>query len=233
MRVAAVGLFAAMLAGCQSFSSASSFAHVRVIEVSPDTPAVDIYKGNNAVAYNLSFGTITSYVPITPGNYTMTVDSAGSRQVLSSVKGAFSAGMNYTVLVGNSAANLEQLILADQGQPLQPAAPSIRLINQAALSGAVDVYLVPAGQRITSVSPVATNLAFGVHTGYLPVAAGKSTVIMLPAGTVPTGTAAAVHTGVQADYVSGSARTLILLDQQPATSPSLQVITAMDADPAS
>jgi hypothetical protein len=222
-----------MLIGCQSLSSANSFARVRVIDLSPDAPALDVYQGNNAVAYNLNFGTVTSYVPVAPGGSTFTVAPAGSRQVLSSVEGTFTAGTLYTVLVNSPAVSLQQTILTDHSQsPVSKtsSAPSVRLIHQASRMGAVDVYLVPAGQRITSVSPIVTNLPPGGNSGYLTVPACLCAAVMLPAGTVPSASLAS-HIGTQIDYGSGTARTLILLDPQLASSSRLQVITTIDADP--
>src|SRR3954471_5966242 len=73
----AVSLAAAMscaiaLSGCQGIVSRPSGSQVRIIAASPDPPGLDIYQNNAALAYNLGFGTITSYVPIDPGTYTTT-----------------------------------------------------------------------------------------------------------------------------------------------------------------
>lgn len=227
-------ILAVLLTGCQSLSSTASFARVRVIDISPDAPPVDIYQGNEAVAYNLSYGTVTSYVPITPGGSVFTVNSAGSRQVLSSIVGTFSAGTQYTVLVSNPASSLQQLILTDRGLPSASGAkpaPLVRFLHQAARASAVDVYLVPAGQRLTSATPVVTNLQPGSATEYLSVPNCTCTAVMLPAGTAPSVSAIAAHAGAHITYAIGSARTMILLDAPPASSSGLQVVTTMDAEP--
>jgi hypothetical protein len=235
IRAAVLALCCAILAGCQSFRTANSSAMVRVIDVSPDAPALDMYQGDNAVAYNLNFGTVTSYIPVPPGNSTFTVAPAGSRQILSTVQGTFNAGTLYTVLVDNPAINLQQVILTDRGQTAASKAsqaPSVRLIHQAARIGAVDIYLVPAGKRLSSVRPVVSNLAPGSSTGYLVVPTCTCAAVMLPAGTAPSAGAAS-HIETQANYGIGSARTLILLDPPPTSSSGLQVITTVDADPSS
>jgi hypothetical protein len=41
-----------------------------------------------------------------------------------------------------------------------------------------------------------------------------------------------VYTGSQTSYPGGSARTILLIDQQPANAPGMQVITADDYDAA-
>jgi hypothetical protein len=53
---------------------------------------------------------------------------------------------------------------------------------------------------------------------------------MLPAGTVPNSTNVVPYTGAQVNYSAGSARTIILIDQQLVTTPGLKVITAEDFD---
>jgi hypothetical protein len=215
------------LVGCQSFTSASSYARVRVIDLASDVPAVDIYHGTNAVAYNLSFGTVTSYVPVLPGTYALTVDAAGAKQVLSTLKGTLTAGGQYTMLINGTAANLQQALLTDlQEQP----GPAIRFIHQAPLAGPVDVYVVPTGQRLSATTPIVTSLSDGVATTYLPVPLGNSAIVLLPAGTTPSA-AAAIHSGKQTHYASRVARTLILIDGQPSSASSVQVITATDSDP--
>ena len=77
------------LVGCQAIVSSTPEAQVRVIHATPDTPGLDIYQGPNALAFNLSFGAVTSYVPLSPGVYTINADTAGSRQVLSTAKSTF------------------------------------------------------------------------------------------------------------------------------------------------
>ena len=182
------------------------------------------------MVYNLGFGTITSYVPLTPGTYTISAKSAGSSQVLTTAKGTLVASGQYTVLIGNFSANLQETILKDQSQAAPSGQISLRFIDQATRVGAMDVYLVPAGQTLTAVTPILTNLTFSTNTGYLNIPTGTYTIVMLPTGTVPTTTTVATYTGAQVTYPGGSARTIILIDQQLVTTPGLQVITAADYD---
>jgi FlaG/FlaF family flagellin (archaellin) len=219
------------LTGCQAIVNSTPQAQVRIIHATPDTSGLDIYQGPNALAFNLGFGTVTSYVPLTPGVYTINADTAGSKQVLSSAKANFAASTQYTVLLGNSAASLQQLTLTDQSQPTPGGQIALRLINQATRLGAIDIYLVPAGQKLTAVQPLVTGVIFGTNTGYINVPAGIYSLIMLPTGTVPISAAAAIYTGPQVTYSSGAARTVILIDQPLVTTPGLHVITADDFDP--
>jgi len=229
-RLAAVTTLLGVLTGCQGIVDTTSSSQVRIIDASPDAPGLDIYQGTGPLAYNLGFGTITSYVPIVPGTYTISADSAGTKQVLSSSKGTFVNSAQYTVLIGNNAASLQQLILKDQSQSAPSGQIALRFIDQATRVSSVDVYLVPAGQKLTAVTPVATGLVFNVNTGYINIPTGTYTLVLVPTGTIPTSTTVATYTGAQTTYPGGSARTIILIDQQLVTTPGLQVITAADYD---
>ena len=219
---------AALLTGCQGIVSSPTASQVRIIDASPDAPGLDIYQNNVAIAYNLGFGTITSYVPIDPGTYTTNANAAGTKQVLSSNKATFVASSQYTVLIGNVAASLQQLTLKDQSQPAPSGQIALRFIDQATRVGDLDAYLVPAGKKLTDVTPVTTDLTFNVNTGYLNIPAGTYTLVIVPAGTVPTSSTIATYTGPQVVYTQGSATTIILIDQQLVTTPGLQVLSAPD-----
>jgi hypothetical protein len=219
------------LTGCQAIVSSTPEAHVRIINATPDAPRLDLYQDSNALAFNLDFGTVTSYIQLAPGAYNITANTAGTRQVLSTAKTAFTTSGQYTVLIGNTAASLQQLTLADQSQPAPPGQIALRFINQATRAGAVDIYLAPAGQKISSVTPLVTGITFGTNTGYINVAVGTYSLAMLPAGTISTGTTLATYTGPQVTYSAGAARTIILIDPPLVTAPGIKVITADDFDP--
>jgi len=228
---AIAGLLALTLSGCQGIVASPVLSQLRIIDTSPDAPGLDIYQNNAVLVYNLGFGTITSYVPLTPGTYTISAKADGTSQVLTSAKGTFVAGGQYTALIGNVFANLQETILTDQSQPAPSGQIALRFISQATRISPVDVYLVPAGVKLTAVTPLITDLSFGVNTGYLNIPNGTYTIVMVPTGTVPTSTTIATYTGPQVAYVNGSASTIILIDQQLVTTPGVQVITATDFIP--
>jgi hypothetical protein len=231
-RVVAATAILLTLAGCGAMVSTAPVPQVRVVTASPDAPRLDIYQGSNPLAHNLGFGTITSYIPLSPGIDTIAANTAGTRQLLSLSRTNFASSGQYTVLIGSTAASMQQLTLIDQSQPALPGQIALRFLNQATRSGAVDIYLVPAGQKLTTIAPTVTNILFGVNTGYLNLPNGAYSLVIVPAGTVPPSSTLAIYNGSQVTYSSGSARTIILIDQQPPSAPGLQVITASDFDPA-
>jgi hypothetical protein len=230
-QVLATAALLGLLTGCQNIAGNTSAAQLRIITASPDAPGLDIYASNSAIAYNLGFGTITSYIPIDAATYTITTDSAGTRQVLSTTKATLVDSSQYTDLIGNSSSTLQQLILKDQSQAAPSGQIALRFVDQATRISAVDIYLIPAGEKLVDVVPLVTNITFGVNTGYLNIPTGAYSIVMVPTGTVPTSTTTATYVGPLVTYSAGSAVTIVLIDQQLVTTPGLQVITAPDYIP--
>jgi hypothetical protein len=226
-----LALLLGALPGCQNITGAVPVSELRIIDASPDAPGLDIYQGGSALAYNVGFGTVTSYVSIAPGISTVSADTAGSKQQLTTARGTFAVSTQYTVLVGNVAADLGETILTDQSGPAPSGEISIRILDQATtFATGVDVYFVPSTATLAKASPVVVNAVFGSNSGYINVPAGKYSIVILPTGTVPATTTVPTYTGASVTYSAGAARTFVLLDQQVVTDPGFQVITADDYD---
>ena len=228
--LAGLALFALTLAGCQSITGSQRLSQVRMIDASPDAPGLDMYQGSAVLAYNLGLGTVTSYVPITPGGFPIIAETAGTRQQLVTASGTFLADGQYTALIGNFASNLQELILKDQSIPAPNGEISLRIIDQSTRAGAIDLYLVPAGSTITQVTAFATGLIFNSNTGYLNLPTGTYTLVIVPAASAPTTKSATFYTGPAVIYPAGSAKTLVLIDSAT-TTPSIRLVTATDYDP--
>ena len=230
-RFAAVGLLLLGLPGCQSIqTTATDSGQIRFIDASIDVPGLDIYQNTTAVAYNLGFGTITSYVPLTQGSYTFAADAAGTRQQLVSAKQTLTVGKQYTAIIGDIAASLQETIFTDQSNPAPTGQVAFRFIDEATRVGAVDIYLVPTSGKLLTTAPVATNVAFSATTGYLNVPSGTYSIVVVPTGTVPISTTVTLLTGSQAAYSAGAVRTVVLIDSQIVTAPAVQAIVANDYD---
>ncbi len=233
LALCAVAPAALLLSGCQAVVNTTSSSQVRVIDASPDAPGLDMYINSGLLVPNLGFGTVTSYVAVNAGNATITADTAGSTQVLASAKNTFVNSNQYTVLISNDAADLQQVVLKDQAQPAPSGQISFRFIDEATKVGALDVYLVPQGQKFTAVTPFLQNITFGTVQNYVSAPTGTYTIVIVPTGTIPTGTTVATYTGALIPYSGGAVTTIILVDQQLVTTPGLQVISATDYTPPS
>ncbi len=226
-----VGLTALLaFPGCSSITGSPSTAQVRIIDCSPDTAAIDVYQGTGILAYNIGFGTLTSYVPTSQGTFNITVDLAQTKTQLAAAYGTFITGSQYTVLVGDASTALQETILKDQSVPAPTGQVAIRFVDQSAHSGAVDLYLIPSGSNITQVRPILTGVSLNTNTGYLNIPAGTYTLSAVPSGTTPTAASATYYTSAAVYYPATSARTIVLIDQQLITTPGLQVVVADDYD---
>lgn len=219
------------LGGCGQVNGSNStrVAQLRVIDTSPDAGSVDIYLDSTAAAYNLGFGSVSSYFPVAPATYTFTANTSGTRTVLTSVRGTLSANTQSTLLIGNVAAGLQSTLLTDQSQAAPAGQVLLRFINQATRTGSVDVYLVPSGGTLPTSAPVLQGITFGQVRPYLSVPAGNYSIYVLPNGTVPVSTTVPLYSGSQLSLPGSSARTLLLLDAQLTVAP-VQVAVANDYD---
>jgi hypothetical protein len=151
-RLLAAGAILGTLTGCQAIVSSAPEAHVRIINATPDAPRLDLYQDSNALAFNLDFGTVTSYIPLAPGAYNITANTAGTRQVLSASKTTFATAGQYTVLIANTSASLQQTTLADHPQPAHPRHTQLRLLTRPR-AGAVDALSCPRRSKGHVVTP--------------------------------------------------------------------------------
>lgn len=238
-RLVAGRLFAATalivgLSGCQSIDVNSSNAtQVRFVDAnsSANATGLDFYENNNAaLAYNLGFGYATSYLQLGPNNYTIQAEQSGTRTVLAQASGTFAPLKTYTVLVGPVAAGLQETILQDQNSPAPSGQIAVRVLDQATKVGAIDVYLVVNGGKLSTTTPFLTNINFGTNTGYLNIPAGTYSIAVVPTGTVPTTTTTTLYTGTQVGYTAGAVRTIVLIDAQLTSTPAVNAMVLPDYD---
>lgn len=233
-----LGLLPLALLGCGQVngSTQTQYAQLRVIDASTSAGGLDIQLGANTLAYNIGFGSVVNYTPVTPGTYTINANQAGSKSAIASVRGSLLATTEYTLLIGSTATGTQAQLLTDQSQPAPGSQSLIRILDQATQVGSVDVYFVPQGGTLLTSKPLATAVNFNdIRTG-ISVPNDTYQVVLLPAGTVPvaatTTTAAtvALYTGSATAFPAGSARTLVLLDTQITSTPPVQVVIVSDYD---
>jgi hypothetical protein len=231
-RLAALAVSAVLLAGCQSMDmSSGNVAQLRVIAASPDSPQMDFYVGGNALAYGVDFGSVSSYVPLAPGNLAISANTANSRQMLVMSNAGLAAGRQYTAVVTNVAASLQETIYADQTTPAPAGETAVRIINAGTRTGSVDVYFVSSTGRLTSTFRARAGVNFGSSTGYILVPTGTYALVVLPAGAVPTSSTQTLLRSPEEEYLSGAVRTVVLVDHASATTPGLDEVVADDYDP--
>jgi hypothetical protein len=232
-RLAALGLLLATLPGCQNIqTTATSSASIRFVNASPDKslPGLDMYQNTTVLAYNVGFPYITSPIPLNSGTYTFSADGNGTTQVLISAKQTLAAPHEYTAVISNIAANLQETIFLDQTTPAPTGDIAIRFIDEATRVGAVDIYLVPLSGKLITTAPVASGVILGGNTGYINVPTDTYAIAVVPTGTVPIATTLTLYTGAEIAYTGSAVRTYVLVDAAVTTAPAVAVIEGKDYD---
>jgi hypothetical protein len=176
---------------------------VRCANLSPGTPAVDIYlyafgnPGNPTILRHASYGDVSSYMAVSAGEYTVAmrpVGAAASSPPVVTTNFMVSAGSAYTVAgIGSSAARRD-LVLTDQ-----MAAPKGKAL--------VRVIQASVKQQQVTVSDgsdvLAQQLGFGSATSYMAVKPGAQNVEFMAPGE---------KTSMAVTLASGSVYTVVVLD---------------------
>jgi len=231
LRLGAAALAVSALSGCQSIDVNSSNATlVRVFNASPDSTGFDFYTGKTLIVANLGFTYNTTYVPLNPGTQSITTDQASTTQVLATVSASLGSQKNYTVITSNVAANLQETIFADQNSPAPIGQIAVRVINEATRIGAVDIYLVPSGGKLSTTIPVVTDVIFNMNTGYIDIPTGTYSVAILPTGTSP-GSGSTLFSGSLSSYSTGVVSTIVVFDTPLTTAPAANVEVLNDFTP--
>jgi hypothetical protein len=232
--VAVLASAAMLMLGCEGINMGpENMAQVRVIAASPDAGSMDFYAAGTALAYGVDFGSASTYVPLAAGSVRLSANTANTNQMLVASNAGLVAGRQYTAVVTNVAASLQETIYADETTPAPSGEVAVRVIDAATRAGSVDLYMVPAGGKLTPTTAMRAGVSFGAATGYMLLPAGTYSLIVLPTGTAPTNQALPLMTSPQTTYVAGAARTVVLVDHPGAQTQGVDEIVASDYDPAS
>jgi hypothetical protein len=167
-------------------------AYVRYINAVPDTFDMD-FRAVDQVAYSQPFinvlfrgmgeGNYQGYqagsrhirifLDPAPSGNTVAVDPAVVSTVMVDTTYSFTAGQYYTLLeVGSARGKTTKLWIIADTLPAQGAGIGYRVINAAAVQGAVDVYVVADSTTPLSGAPTIGNLAANTSSGYKAQATG-------------------------------------------------------------
>ena len=155
--------------GAVPAAAAAGTASVRLANLSPDTPPVDVRvdaAADPAASFtvaDLGYGTIWDYRPLAPGSYLVSMRAAGAppdSPPLVSTTVDVRAGGAYTVAGTGLRAKLALTVMDDGAGTPPTGRASVRVVNAAAsVTPAVDI--APAGQAAW-----ATGVQFARVTGY-------------------------------------------------------------------
>ena len=224
-RFVLLAMIMALLGGLGSWSASAARAamapesgdgFVRCANLSPGLPAANVYlipfgdSSHQTVLMEMAYGEVSSYMPISPGQYTVAIRQAGSSSSsvpVVSTNFMVSAGTDYTVAsIGPANARRVEVL---QDQTSAPKGSTLVRVFQASLKH--HLVTVSVGS-----DTVASGLAFGSATQYLTVNPGKQAIQFSAQGD---------QASMSVTLAAGSVHTIVVLDG----SAGLQVDTLTDA----
>lgn len=219
------------LTACENVATYTQPSLVRFIDASNIAPAVNVVAEGQLIAANVGQGTITAYATVAGNSAALiqvTVATGGTALV--STNGTLLPGHQHSVfLTDNGAAPNGFVVTVLEDQQVQAASnhSAFRFLNQAPKTGAVDIYMVPAGSTLADTIPLITGLAVGTTTGYISFPSQTATMVVTPTGlTKPS------YTSTPITLSGGEVRTALIMDTQLTSNPPVMVTMAADAGPA-
>ncbi|MGI4829364.1 MAG: DUF4397 domain-containing protein [Janthinobacterium lividum] len=205
------------LTGCQNITADSpEAAQIRLVDTSTDAPGLDVYLNGSGTAYNLGFATVTSYIPVTPGEYRISANRANTTQALVTARGSLGGTRQYTAVVSNTLNSLQETIYPDANAAAPAGMIAVRVLHAASGVGPIDVYLVPIAGTLANTAPLVRGLGYTGGGVYVNLPANTAyTVSAVPAGVHPALAGPSVAlSDVSVSGASGSVRTVVISDAQ-------------------
>jgi Domain of unknown function (DUF4397) len=198
---------------------------VRVIDASWNAPPVDVKIGTTPIAVNIGAATFTNYAFLPPQNATAYVFPTKTTTATTSVAGAFLVAQQHSVFITDTSGGYQATLLTDQAANPPAGYVSLRFLQQAVHTGAVDIYLVPSNGTLAGARPLLSNVATGTISAYLNVQAGAYTLVIAPAG---DSNAKDVYTSEALQFTDGQVRSVLMMDAQLTTNPPVTIAIGND-----
>jgi hypothetical protein len=178
-----VPLVAALGAGCDSSDSTPGqqqqpLTEIRVLHLSPDAPAVDVFAnvGASPVVKSLGFLEGTDYLDIPAGDYSFQISASGqpATSAVLDVSGLMlEAGKSYTAVAYDALSAIKPLALEDDFSGLASGDIRVRAIHTATAVGTVDIWNLP---DMGDPAKLYAGVPFGGVGDYLDLPAGAYSI---------------------------------------------------------
>ena len=206
-------------------------ASIRVLHASPDAPNVDVLVDGQAVLTDVPYKAASQFLSILSGNRNIKVNVAGTSTSVIDANVNFATDSLTTIIATNFVAQIEALVLDDEGTPPSGNLLKIRVVHSSPSAPAVDVYVTAPGADINAENPTLTNVPFKANSDFLEIPEGDYQIRITATGSkVPVYDSGAVAldagsilTAVAVDATGGASPvTLIVLTNDP-TTPSIEI----------
>ncbi|WP_411680281.1 DUF4397 domain-containing protein [Clostridium thailandense] len=161
---------------CRQEKMNNSNSYVRILQASPNTPAVDVYANDTLIAQNLTYKSFSPYSTFPSGNYNMKVYYTGQKtNPLIDAKVFIPPGNVFNIAIIGLLPNISFYGIPEPNGPQNFGRPCIRFINLSPTEQALD--LTVNGVKIFS------NINYKDYTMYACIPAGEYTFRVYAAGT--------------------------------------------------
>lgn len=195
-----VSLCAAVIATAVGFLStgcgSGGSSKIRYLNLAPNLASSQVLVDSKSVVSSLGFGVATNYMSISSGTRHIQFEPLGTTQNIVDQMVSISASNNTYVAQGFVTSNqIVPFLYMDNQTAPSTGNCQLRVVNAAASLGNRDIYVVPSGTDINTVSPTLPNAPIGTATSYMSLAAGSYAIYF-------------AQPGFKTGYVSSGAITL-------------------------
>lgn len=153
-----------------------SNSYIRMLQASPNTPAVDVYANDILIAQNLIYKSFSPYSIFPSGNYNMKVYYTGQKtNPLIDAKVFIPPGNIFNISIIGLFPNISLYGIPEPNSPQNFGRPCIRFVNLSPTEQALDLTI--NGAKIFS------NVNYKDYTVYACIPAGEYTFQVYAAGT--------------------------------------------------
>jgi hypothetical protein len=174
-----LALLVALLLAPQQTMAQDGSASVRVLHMSPDAPAVDVYVDGQRTLENVTFGAAGDYLPVPTGEHRIQIVPTGQENLDDAVIDTtidLRRARPYTLAAINTPDNIELLVRSDITRPIPEGQARVRIFHVAPDAGVVDI------RAAGTTTPVLTDQYFK-SADYINLPAGTYAFEALRAGT--------------------------------------------------
>ncbi len=209
LSLAALCMVSLVLTGCSKGGSSNGNAQLRILNAFSEAPALNVSVASTPVVSGLPFQGLTQYASVSSGTPLITVGVSGASTTLINTMYNVSPGTNYTFIVYGPLTGVGAILGNDAFNDPGNGFFSLRVVNAAPGSSAVDVYLTAPGADLASSAPSLINISYGVTSAFSPIPIGTSFEIRV----TTTGTKDVLFDSTPKTFAEHSATDLVVFSK--------------------
>jgi hypothetical protein len=195
-------------------------AKLRILNAIPDQSKINVLLDGTTVFNNVAYGIANDYTSTGEGSRHFQAEPAGSTNIIIDQNITLNSSTNTTVIAGDFSSTSTGVVLTDDTTAPTSGNIKLRIVNASPNLDAVDIFIVPPGTSLNSVSPTISSLGFGSASDYQSLVAGSYEIFFTPHGS----TFAFLDTGA-ISFTAGQNRTVAVLNN---LSGGFQITTLSD-----